>query len=57
MIRALPRDAIAGLLLAAIGIPEQIATARLAGMPPEAGLLAFFAGGIGFSVFGTNRFL
>ena len=57
MIRALPRDAIAGLLLAAIGIPEQIATARLAGMPPEAGLLAFVAGGIGFAVFGTNRFL
>jgi MFS superfamily sulfate permease-like transporter len=57
MIRALPRDAMAGLLLAAIGIPEQIATARLAGMPAEAGLLAFVAGAIGFAVFGTNRFL
>jgi len=47
----------AGLLLAAIAIPEQLATARLAGMPPEAGLFTFAAGAIGFAVFGTNRFL
>ena len=53
----LPRDALAGLLLAAIAIPEQLATARLAGMPPEAGLFSFAAGAIGFAVFGTNRFL
>jgi SulP family sulfate permease len=53
----LSRDALAGLLLAAIAIPEQLATARLAGMPPEAGLLTFAAGAIGFAVFGTNRFL
>ncbi len=53
----LPRDALAGLLLAAIAIPEQLATARLAGMPSEAGLLTFVAGAIGFAVFGTNRFL
>ncbi|PPQ35108.1 SulP family inorganic anion transporter [Rhodopila globiformis] len=53
----MPRDAMAGLLLAAIAIPEQLATARLAGMPPEAGLFAFAAGAIGFAVFGTNRYL
>nr|WP_294529713.1 SulP family inorganic anion transporter [uncultured Rhodopila sp.] len=53
----LPRDALAGLLLAAIAIPEQLATARLAGMPPEAGMFTFAAGAIGFAVFGTNRFL
>ena len=53
----LPRDALAGLLLVAIAIPEQLATARLAGMPPEAGLITFIAGAIGFAVFGTNRFL
>ena len=47
----------AGLLLAAIAIPEQIATARLAGMPPEAGLFTFVAGAAGFAIFGTNRFL
>jgi sulfate permease, SulP family len=54
---ALPRDALAGLLLAAIAIPEQLATARLAGLPPEAGLFTFAAGAVGFAVFGTNRFL
>ncbi|HEY1932947.1 MAG TPA: SulP family inorganic anion transporter [Acetobacteraceae bacterium] len=57
MTRAIPQDALAGLLLAAIAIPEQLATARLAGMPPEAGLFAFVAGTAGFALFGTNRFL
>ena len=51
------QDGPAGLLLAAIAIPEQLATAHLAGMPAEAGLFAFAAGGIGFAIFGTNRFL
>ena len=51
------QDGLAGLLLAAIAIPEQLATAHLAGMPAEAGLYAFAAGGIGFAIFGTNRFL
>ncbi len=53
----LPNDAIAGLMLAAIAIPEQIATARLAGMPPQAGLYAFAAGSLAFALFGRNRFL
>jgi MFS superfamily sulfate permease-like transporter len=53
----LPRDALAGLLLAAIAIPAQLATARLAGMPPESGLFTFAAGAFGFAVIGTNRFL
>lgn len=57
MTRAIPQDALAGLLLAAIAIPEQLATARLAGMPPAAALFAFIAGTAGFAVFGTNRFL
>jgi MFS superfamily sulfate permease-like transporter len=54
---ALPRDALAGVLLAAIAIPAQLATARLAGMPPEAGLFTFAAGAFGFALVGTNRFL
>ena len=54
---AVRQDLLAGLLLAAIAIPEQLATARLAGMPPEAGLYTFAAGAVGFAVFGTNRFL
>ncbi|MFZ3359824.1 MAG: SulP family inorganic anion transporter [Xanthobacteraceae bacterium] len=50
-------DAIAALTLAAIAIPEQLATARLVGLPPMAGLLAFGAGTLAFAAFGANRFI
>lgn len=50
-------DLIAGLLLTAIAVPEQLATARLAGLPAETGLVAFVAGSLGFAVFGANRVL
>src|SRR5215831_17944583 len=53
----LPGDAIAAVTLAAIAIPEQLATAHLAGMPPMAGLLAFAAGSLAFAAFGASRFL
>src|SRR5215467_3752879 len=53
----LPRDLVAGLMLAAIAIPGQLATARLAGMPPETGLYAFAAGSVAFAAFGANRFM
>ncbi|MGD0108564.1 MAG: SulP family inorganic anion transporter [Rhodopila sp.] len=57
LLSGVPGDTLAGLLLAAIAIPEQLATARLAGMPPASGLFTFAAGAVGFAVFGTNRFL
>jgi MFS superfamily sulfate permease-like transporter len=53
----LPGDAIAGLTLAAIAIPEQMATARLGHLPPQIGFVAFIMGSIGFAMFGANRFL
>lgn len=53
----LPRDLLAGLMLAAIAIPGQLATARLAGMPPETGLYAFAAGALAFAAFGANRYM
>src|SRR5258708_12558088 len=53
----LPGDLVAGLMLAAIAIPGQLATARLAGMPPETGLYAFAAGSLAFAAFGANRFM
>jgi SulP family sulfate permease len=53
----LPADALAAMTLAAIAIPEQLATARLIGMPPMSGLFAFAAGSIAFAVFGANRFV
>ena len=53
----LPRDLVAGLTLAAIAIPEQMATALLGGLSPEIGLLAFVAGSLAFAAFGASRFL
>ena len=50
-------DLVAGLTLAAIAIPEQMATARLGGFSPQIGFFAFFAGSLGFAMFGANRFL
>ncbi len=50
-------DLIAGLTLAAIVIPEQMATARLGGLPPQVGFFAFIAASLAFMVFGSNRFM
>jgi sulfate permease, SulP family len=53
----LTRDLVAGLTLAAIAIPTQMATARLGGFAPEIGFFAFLAGTLAFAVFGNSRFL
>ncbi len=53
----LSRDLLAGLTLAAIAIPEQMATARLGGFAPQLGFYAFLAGSLAFAMFGSNRFL
>src|ERR1700686_579600 len=50
-------DLFAGLTLAAIAIPEQMATARLGGFTPQIGFFAFLAGSLAFAAFGSNRFL
>jgi high affinity sulfate transporter 1 len=47
-------EALAALTLLAIAVPEQLATSRLAGMPPITGLYAFVAGSIAFFVLGSN---
>jgi SulP family sulfate permease len=48
-------DAVAGVTLAAIAIPSQMATARLANLTPQIGLLALVAAAIGFALFGDSR--
>jgi sulfate permease, SulP family len=53
----LARDLVAGLTLAAIAIPEQMATARLGGFPPEIGFFAFVAGSLAFALFGSSSLL
>lgn len=55
--RFLAADLAAGLSLAAIAIPAQMATAHLGGFPPQIGFFAFFAGTLGFAAFGDSRFL
>ncbi len=47
-------DLVAGLTLLAIAVPEQLATARLAGMPPITGFYAFLAGSLMFALLGSN---
>ena len=51
----LARDLFAGLTLAAIAIPEQMATARLGGFAPQLGFFAFLAGSLAFAIFGVRR--
>jgi sulfate permease, SulP family len=53
----LSHDLVAGMTLAAIAIPEQMATARLGGFSPQLGFFAFLAGSFAFAIFGSNRFL
>ena len=51
----LPLDLVAGVTLVAIAVPEQLATAHLAGMPVVAGLYAFLAAVLMFALLGSNR--
>ena len=53
----LAADAIAGLTLVAIAIPEQMATAHLAGMPEVTGFYAFVAGFLLFALFGRHALM
>jgi high affinity sulfate transporter 1 len=52
---ALPRDAVAGLTLAAYAIPVSLAYATLAGLPPQAGIYGCMAGGVAYALFGSSR--
>ncbi len=48
-------DVIAGLSLAAFAIPESIAYASLADLPPISGLYCYLVAGIAYAFFGTSR--
>ena len=51
------RNVVAGLTLAAITLPEQMATAKLGGFAPEIGLYAFIGATVGFALLGASRIL
>ncbi len=55
--RFLPADLVAGMSLAAIAIPAQMATAHLGNFAPQIGFFAFLAGTLGFAAFGDSRYL
>src|SRR5262245_61498211 len=48
-------DLIAGLSLAAFVIPESLAYASLAQLPPVTGLYCYLVAGIAYALFGTSR--
>jgi high affinity sulfate transporter 1 len=48
-------DVVAAIALLVIAVPEQLATARLAGMPPVTGWYAFIAGSAMFALLGSSR--
>ena len=47
-------DMLAAITLLVIAVPEQLATSRLAGMPPITGFYAFVAGTVLFALLGSN---
>ncbi len=48
-------DLIAGLTVWALVVPQAIAYAQIAGLPPQAGVFASFAAPLGYALFGTSR--
>ncbi len=51
----LRNDAIAGITLAAYGIPVSLAYASLAGLPPQYGIYCYLVGGLFYALFGSSR--
>jgi MFS superfamily sulfate permease-like transporter len=47
-------DAIAGVTLAAYGIPVSLAYSTLAGLPPQDGVYCYLVGGLFYALFGTS---
>jgi len=53
----LAKDAVAGITLAAYGIPVSLAYALLAGLPPQYGIYCYLVGGLAYALFGSSRHL
>ena len=53
--RWLKNDAVAGVTLAAYGIPVSLAYASLAGLPPQYGIYGYLAGGLAYALLGSSR--
>lgn len=55
--RWLPKDVVAGLVLTALLVPQGMAYAQLAGLPPITGLYTSILCLVGYAVFGPSRIL
>jgi sulfate permease, SulP family len=55
--RWLRDDLFAGITLGAYAIPEGVAYATLAGLPPQVGICGYLLGGLGYALFGSSRHL
>src|SRR5512139_1820083 len=53
----LPKDVVAGLVLSALLVPQGMAYAELAGLPPVTGLYTSIMCLLGYAVFGPSRVL
>ncbi len=53
----LPKDVVAGLVLSALLVPQGMAYAQLAGLPPVTGLYTSMLCLVGYAVFGPSRVL
>ena len=49
-------DLVAGLSIAGLLLPEAVAYSGIAGLPPQAGVIALFAGLLVYGLFGGSRF-
>jgi high affinity sulfate transporter 1 len=50
-------DLVAGATLAAYAVPQALAYAGLAGLPPQMGLYCYLLAGLGYALFGSSRHL
>jgi high affinity sulfate transporter 1 len=55
--RWLRSDLLAGITLGAYALPEGVAYASLASLPPQVGIYGYLLGGIGYALFGSSRHL
>ena len=53
--QTLKRDFIAGITLAAYGIPVSLAYATLSGLPPQYGIYGYLIGGFFYALLGTSK--
>jgi MFS superfamily sulfate permease-like transporter len=53
--RWLTSDLLAGITLRAYALPEGVAYASLASLPPQVGIYGYLLGGVGYALFGSSR--